>query len=127
MQKRTYLTIEHVIASDPRFAEHVDYGFGVWSLHSCFPSPGMRSRQDGWSEARGLTLEYDKGVWGVKVRHYLSRFEEKTTGWGNSRKVDRKLITRYRETKRQFSGKDDAIRFAYSIVKAFERIAERYA
>jgi hypothetical protein len=122
-------SIEDLITSG-RFWDHEATGHGVWSLHGLYPTLRCRTRQDGWSEHRALTIVYDamkwsddlRNPWYVKIEHWFFRFEDQVTGWGNSRKQSRKHKTRYRSTEKRFTSKDQAIVFAEEMIAIIARV-----
>lgn len=131
-QLRFFTRIEDLITSG-RFGNHKATGHGVWSLHGLYPTLRRRTRQDGWSEDRALTIVYDatkwsddrKKPWCVKIEHWLYMTEDQATGWGSSRRQARKHKTRYRSTEKRFASKDQAIQFAEELIAIIAQVVSR--
>ena len=103
---------------------HLERGHGVWSIATDY----TRRRNDGWRETISLIVIYDDErfcfdktgkYWIVQCQHWLSRSEDEVSGWGNSRRNERILKTRYFSRKRNYATRA-------MVIEATERILEMF-
>ncbi|MFO0940124.1 MAG: hypothetical protein U0930_05090 [Pirellulales bacterium] len=117
--------------SDPmgRFADYEHRGHGVW----CIDDLPYRALSEDLSEQTSLAIIYDDERfhferdrtgkrWLVEIKHHFYEYVTVETGWGSSRKKERKLRYYARIREKKFSTRDEAIDFAEKIVALFKRV-----
>ncbi len=115
--------------TNKRFADFEHRGHGVWRIDH-LPS---KSISDDLSETTDLAIIYDDERfkferdrtgkrWIVEVKHHFYEYVTIETGWGSSRKKERKLRYFARIREKKFLTREEAIDFAEKIVALFDRI-----
>lgn len=104
--------------------EHI--GCGIW------PLPGLlhRVRQDGWVDGCHVVISYDDerfckhktgNTWSLVIKHWMTRWVVKDTGWGSSKRSRREISTRYRDTTKSFATRKEVIEFAEQVIPRITR------
>lgn len=63
--------------------------------------------------------------WIVEIKHHFYEYVTVETGWGSSRKKERKLRYRARIHEKRFTTRDDAIEFAEKVRLVFDRVRSK--
>ncbi len=107
-------------------------GHFVW----CIDDLPSRSLSDDLSEQTALAIIYDDERfsferdrtgkrWIVEIKHHFYEYVTVETGWGSSRKKERKLRYRARIHEKRFTTRDDAIEFAEKVRLVFDRVRSK--
>lgn len=104
-------------------------GHAVW----CIDDLPSKSINENMSEQVALAIIFDDERfsvssdrtgkhWIVEIKHHLYEWVTIETGWGSSRKAERKLDYRSRIVERHFSTRTAACEFAERVVAVFNRM-----
>lgn len=112
-----------------RSIDYLRRGHAVW----CIDDLPSRSVTEDLSEQVALAIVYDDErfsferdrtgkCWIVEIKHHFYEYVMVETGWGKSRRSERKLRYRARIHEKRFPTRESAIEFAELIQSIFERI-----